>query len=218
MQTKIDDIILTNLYKGFNGKRVINDLSMHIPPGSKITISGKSGSGKSTLLNIIMGFLMPDSGSVEIMGCVMNNKNVHKLRNNISWVPQELNIDISYAKDLLLLPFNYHKNRNSIPSDDSISQILAKFDLSKSILSQEVGEISGGERQRIFLASAALLKRKIYFLDEPTSALDSESKKKVMNYFLHECNATVVAVTHDNVWMDNSDSILNMNSKKAGIQ
>ena len=218
MQTKIDEIILTNLYKGFNGKRVINDLSMHIPAGSKITISGKSGSGKSTLLNIIMGFLMPDSGSVEIMGCMMNNKNVHKLRNAISWVPQELNIDISYAKDLLLLPFNYHKNRNSIPSDDSISQILAKFDLSKSILSQEVGEISGGERQRIFLASAALLKRKIYFLDEPTSALDSESKKKVMNYFLHECNATVVAVTHDNVWMDNSDSILNMNSKKAGIQ
>ncbi|MGD8305686.1 MAG: ATP-binding cassette domain-containing protein [Ignavibacteria bacterium] len=215
MSAKIDEIILKDLNKDFNGKNVIKDLSMRIPGGSKITITGKSGSGKSTLLNILMGFLMPDSGTVEIMGSVLNDQNVHKLRRGISWVPQELQIDINYVNELLILPFKYHKNKHHNPSKESISQMLDMFGLSPVILNQEVIDISGGERQRIFLAAAALLKRNIYFLDEPTSTLDSESKLKVMNYFLRDCSATIVAVTHDKEWMDNSNMILDMNNNKA---
>jgi putative ABC transport system ATP-binding protein len=49
-------------------------------------------------------------------------------------------------------------------------------------------------------------------LDEPTSGLDSESKRKVINYFLNECASTVVAVTHDQEWMDNSDIKINLNN------
>ena len=106
MSTKIDEIIISNLNKSFNGKGVINNLSMRIPRGSKIAISGKSGSGKSTLLNIIMGFMMPDSGTIELLDSALNDKNVHKMRREISWIPQEMNTDINYVKELLLLPFN----------------------------------------------------------------------------------------------------------------
>ena len=75
----------------------------------------------------------------------------------------------------------------------------------------DVSDISGGEKQRIFLTSSSLLKRKIYFLDEPTSGLDSECKRKVINYFLNECASTVVAVTHDQEWMDNSNIKIDLN-------
>ena len=85
------------------------------------------------------------------------------------------------------------------------------FGLKEDILVKDVSEISGGEKQRIFLTSSSLLKRKICFLDEPTSGLDSDTKRKVINYFLHECASTVVAVTHDREWMDNSDIKINLN-------
>ena len=66
-------------------------------------------------------------------------------------------------------------------------------------------------KQRIFLAAASLLNRKIYFLDEPTSALDPASKKKIMNYFLNQSESTVVSVTHDDEWIKSSQVVINMN-------
>ena len=86
------------------------------------------------------------------------------------------------------------------------------FGLTEDTLAKEISDISGGEKQRIFLTASSLLKRIICFLDEPTSGLDSDSKRKGMNYFLNECASTVVAVTHDQEWMDNSDIKIDLNN------
>ena len=86
------------------------------------------------------------------------------------------------------------------------------FGLKEDLLTKDVSDISGGEKQRIFLTSSSLLNRKMIILDEPTSGLDAESKKKVIKYFLNECAATVVAVTHDREWMDNSDIKIDLNN------
>ena len=212
MDTKIKDIILRNISKSFNGINIINNLSLEIPAGSKVAITGNSGAGKSTLVNMLMGFVLPDSGNITSLGMNVNEKNINEIRENLSWVPQELNIDVRYVRDLLLLPFGYNKNKKDKPSVKTIIHALEMFGLKEDILVKDVSEISGGEKQRIFLTSSSLLKRKICFLDEPTSGLDSDTKRKVINYFLHECASTVVAVTHDLEWMDHSDIKINLNN------
>jgi ABC-type multidrug transport system ATPase subunit len=212
MDTKIKDIILRNISKSFNGVNIINNLSLEIPTGSKVAVTGKSGAGKSTLVNMLMGFILPDSGNITLLGMDVNEQNINEIRGNLSWVPQELNIDVRYVLDLLLLPFGYNKNKKDKPSVKTIINALDIFGLKEDILSKDVSDISGGEKQRIFLASSSLLKRKICFLDEPTSGLDSDTKRKVINYFLHECASTVVAVTHDQEWVDNSDIKIDLNN------
>ncbi len=212
MDTKFKDIVLRDISKSFNGVNIISNLSLKIPAGAKVAVTGKSGAGKSTLVNMLMGFILPDNGNITLLGMNVNEENINEIRENLSWVPQELNIDVRYVRDLLLLPFGYNKNRNNNPSEKTIINALAKFGLKEDILSKDVSEISGGEKQRIFLTASFLLKRKIYFLDEPTSGLDSDSKRKVIKYFLNDCPSTVVAVTHDQEWMDNSDIKINLNN------
>ena len=212
MDKKIKDIILENISKSFNGVNIISNLSLEIPDGSKVAVTGKSGAGKSTFLNMLMGFILPDNGNITLLGMDVNEKNINEIRENLSWVPQELNIDVRYVRELLLLPFGYNKNKKYNPSEKSITNALDMFGLKEDILGKDVSDISGGEKQRIFLRSSYLLKRKICFLDEPTSGLDSDSKREVINYFLHECASTVVAVTHDEKWMDNSNIIIDLNN------
>jgi ABC-type multidrug transport system ATPase subunit len=212
LDTKIKDIVLRNISKSFNGVKIISNLSVEIPAGSKAAVTGKSGAGKSTFVNLLMGFILPENGSINLLGMDMNDKNINKIRENMSWVPQELNIDVNYVRDLLMLPFGFNKNKKDNPSVEKIIDVLDMFGLNEDILKKDVSDISGGEKQRIFLTSASLLKRKICFLDEPTSGLDSDSKRKVINYFLNECASTVVAVTHDQEWIDNSDIIIDLNN------
>jgi ABC-type multidrug transport system ATPase subunit len=212
LDTRIKDIILRNISKSFNGINIINNLSLEIPAGSKLAVTGKSGAGKSTLVNMLMGFILPDTGNITLLGMDANEENIDEIRENISWVPQELNFDVNYVRDLLLLPFSYNKNKKYNSSEKAIIYALEMFGLNKDILGKEVSDISGGEKQRIFLTSSSLLRRKIIILDEPTSGLDSESKRKVINYFLNECASTVIAVTHDQEWMDNSDIKIDLNS------
>lgn len=212
MDKKIKDIILENISKSFNGVNIISNLSLEIPDGSKVAVTGKSGAGKSTFLNMLMGFILPDNGNITLLGMDVNEKNINEIRENLSWVPQELNIDVRYVRELLLLPFGYNKNKKYNPSEKTITNALDMFGLKEDILGKDVSDISGGEKQRIFLTSSYLLKRKICFLDEPTSGLDSDSKREVINYFLHECASTVVAVTHDEKWMDNSNIIIDLNN------
>ena len=206
------DIIVKNISKSFNGVNIISNLSVEIPSGSKVAVTGKSGAGKSTLVNMLMGFILPDIGNITLLGMDVNEENIDEIREALSWVPQELNIDVNFVRDLLLLPFGYNKNKKNKPSEKTIINALETFGLTEDILAKEISDISGGEKQRIFLTSSSLLKRKICFLDEPTSGLDSDSKMKVINYFLNECASTVVAVTHDQEWMDNSDIKLNLNN------
>jgi len=212
LDKKIKDIILENISKSFNGVNIISNLSLEIPDGSKVAVTGKSGAGKSTFLNMLMGFILPDNGNITLLGMDVNEKNINEIRENLSWVPQELNIDVRYVRELLLLPFGYNKNKKYNPSEKTITNALDMFGLKEDILGKDVSDISGGEKQRIFLTSSYLLKRKICFLDEPTSGLDSDSKRKVINYFLHECSSTVVAVTHDEKWMDNSNIKIDLNN------
>lgn len=205
-------IEVENLRISLNGKTVINNLSLHVPQGKKVAITGESGSGKTTLLNNLMGFIPHFHGTIKINRLKLNTQNIHQIRKNISYLPQDLHFTIlSSAKDLFYKPFEFEANKHLFPSDEEVKRILEKFKLPPDILTKRLKEISGGQKQRIALAGVLLLKKPVLFLDEPTSALDAEVKKDVMDYIFSLDNVTLLAATHDEEWIKRSDMIINLN-------
>ncbi len=204
-------IIVDNLTVKFDEKIILNNLNFELPKGGKYAVAGPSGAGKSTLLNVLMGFAVPSSGKVIIDGSEVKSENIESIRSKIAWVPQELHLQVNGVKDLVQFPFSFKRNKKISPGDREISKILSTFGLDPDILNKQLNDISGGEKQRIVLSVAVLLKRQLVFLDEITSALDRGSRIKVMDYFFNQPDLTVLAVTHDDEWMKRSDKIIHLN-------
>lgn len=205
-------IIFDNITINYPKETVFKDFSIRIAKREKIVLSGPSGSGKSTFLNAIMGFVTPVSGKILVNGEMINAQTVHNVRKHIAWLPQELSFDIKSNRDLVYFPFAYSLNRQTKPSETEINATLQALLLSPDILQKNTDEISGGQKQRILLASMLLLKKDILLLDEPTSALDATSVKALLALVFKQKNLTVISTSHDKLWIENMDRIINLKS------
>ncbi len=196
----------------YGGEAVLEDVSLRIPRGAVVGVSGRSGSGKSTLLKLLMRFWEAEQGRVEISGREVGEINTADLRAMESYVTQETHL--------------FHDSiRNNIrvarldASDAEIEEACRKASLHGFIASlprgydTPVGELgdtlSGGERQRIGLARAFLHGGPLLLLDEPTSNLDSLNEAVILRSLGEERgDRTVVLVSHrastmriaDQVW------------------
>jgi len=194
----------------FENNCVFSNLNLKVVKGDKVAIIGESGSGKTTLINTLCGFNTNFKGEILIKGIPLNKENTAEIRKHISWLPQELTNNIQNTEDLFFYPFTFKANRHLYPSKNEIEKIFNEFGLSYQILQKKVQEISGGQKQRLVLASIILLKKDIIFLDEPTSALDEKNVEKVVNYLLQNKDLTIVATSHNKLWIDNSTKVLNI--------
>ena len=172
---KLNDISIK-----FGENIVIKNFSLNVKHNEKILLKGHSGCGKSSILKSILGFVKLNQGTIEVNGKLLNEKNIWKLRTYCAYVPQEANLGTGNSKDYLYNMLNYEANKHLTINDKEIHTLLEKFNLKEAILKQSIDDLSGGEKQRIALISALLLKRKILLLDEPSSALDNRSTK--INY------------------------------------
>lgn len=186
---------------------VIKDFSSDIFESEKIVFVGPSGSGKSSLMNALMGFTPINNGTITVMGKTVIPKNIAFIRQNISWLPQQIQFDFTTSKELFEYPYQFLANKNRTPSHKEIDQVLEYLLLPKDILSRRLDEISGGQKQRLSLASILLLKKPILILDEPTSALDDISSKQVLEY-LKSQNFTLLSASHDQYWNDSMNRII----------
>ena len=114
------------------------------------------------------------------------------------------------VKDIIYSLFDLKVNKANTPSKHEIEQMLENFNISPDLLEKEIDEISGGQKQRILLAGAVLLKKEILIIDEPTSDLDERNKKLIADFFLFQKDFTVIAVSHDAYWIQNSNKILDL--------
>ena len=194
---KVDNLKFT--YPG-NNSPSIHEVSLEILAGSSLGLIGRSGSGKSTLIDLLLGVLVPNSGSIEINGLPPRDIRVQK-RGLIGYVPQ----------DILLIPGTIEENialglQSNQYEIDWIWEALEAAQLSEFVkslpnqLETEVGErgvrLSGGQRQRIGLARAMLSQPSLLILDEATSSLDVETESGITDALTklpHDVTKIVIA-------------------------
>jgi len=192
-------------------KELLSDISFFIASGSKTSIIGDSGSGKSTLVDVLLGLRYPTSGSVRY-GCNSGGKLGEVSTLVIGFVPQRINLIKGTIRDNVLL------GRVGI-KDEEIITIMKKLGLGNFLASCEHGLdtiigvgsklISGGEAQRIALASALISSPRILILDEGTSALDERNQRLVSDLLDKDYpGMTIISVTHRLSELSSSQQIL----------
>lgn len=188
-----------NVTKQFSEQFVLQNFFCEIKPNEKVNISGRSGIGKTTLFRLLLGFEKPDSGVIYFRNQPLTDKLIWDLRREVAYVSQDLNIGTGkvqgFFDDTLSLKANLVHKSNA---QHQIHELFDYFELPESMLLKNIEGLSGGEKQRIAIVNALLLKRKIFLLDEISSALDKSLKAKTLDYFFCNPDFTVLSISHDN--------------------
>lgn len=200
-----------NVSFSYGGEQILEKLSLSIPEGKVIGITGRSGSGKSTLLKLFMRFWPVTEGKVTISGKSVDKINTENLRDIESFVTQQTHLfHDSIRKNLCIAKLD--------ATEEEIIAACKKASVHDFIMGlpkgydTEVGELgdtlSGGERQRLGLARAFLHNAPFLLLDEPTSNLDSLNEAVILKALQTECqDKTVILVSHRKSTMGIADTV-----------
>ncbi|MFY3326661.1 energy-dependent translational throttle protein EttA [Vibrio fluvialis] len=182
-------IEVKNLSKSFDGRVLIDDLSFNMPKGAIVGIIGANGAGKSTLFKMLSGVEQPDSGTIE-MGDTVKLASVDQFRdsmNDKNTVFQE----ISEGADIIKI------NNFEIPA----RAYCSRFNFKGSDQQKVIGELSGGERNRVHLAKLLKAGGNVLLLDEPTNDLDVETLRALEEALL-EFPGCAMVISHDRWFLD----------------
>ena len=205
------------LTRRFGDLVAVNQLDLDVPESMIYGFLGPNGSGKSTSIRMICGLLTPSEGSVRVLGREIP-KEAEALKPHIGYMTQKFSLydDMTVLENLEFVGGIY-----SIPKaqrKERIEELFAIFDLGE-VANQFAGTMSGGQRQRLALASATMHKPKLLLLDEPTSAVDPKSRRDFWAklFELAELGTTILVSTH---YMDEAErchrlAILDHGSKVA---
>lgn len=179
---------------------VLNGITLSAYYGEFISILGISGSGKTTLLNCMSSLSRPTEGEVRINGkdpYKLKNRQLAKIRREeISFIFQSYNLVPSLPVfENIVLPLRLSNKR---VNKDKVVELLSKLRFNAD-LSSLVGNLSGGEQQKVAICRAILSDSKIIFADEPTGAMDSKSRELIFKLLRELANEgkCVIMVTHD---------------------
>lgn len=158
------------------------DIELDIPAGTTTAFVGASGAGKSTLLNLVLGFLRPDEGLVEIDGRPMGDLDLRSVRRHVSVVPQESVLFEGSVRDNVTYGLGEVADSRVYAALEGANALEFVEDMPDglgTVVGERGARLSGGQRQRLSIARALIRDPRILLLDEATSALDSESEAKV---------------------------------------
>lgn len=187
---------ISNLCFSYEGKKILQNLSLTLKKGESAALIGASGSGKSTLFKVLTGLLVPQSGSIEIEGHASADK-----QDLIAYMMQE---------DLLLPWRSVIRNMTLSAELGATSTPLQELKDEAYILLDSLGlagcadlfpeELSGGMRQRVSLARALILNRPLLLLDEPFGSLDVVLREQIYAFLRRiqrKAQTAILMVTHD---------------------
>jgi ABC-type Mn2+/Zn2+ transport system ATPase subunit len=190
---------LRDVTAGYGERIALEEISLDLPTGSLVAIFGPNGGGKSTLLKLIAGLLTPSHGRVETLGLPAG-----QAARRIAYVTQAELVDWSFPVsvwDVAMMgryprlgPWRRPDSSDRRAVHDALEQV-GMLDRAQS----QIGELSGGQRRRAFLARAIAADPELYLLDEPVTGVDVTTQEDLMTV-LHaetERGRTVIATTHD---------------------
>ena len=176
---RVDDITVT--YR--NGHTALRNASFEIPTGTIAALVGVNGSGKSTLFKAIMGFVPVAKGSIHVAGTTV----AQALKNNIiAYVPQAEEVDWSFpvlVEDVVMMGRYGHMNfmrRAKAADRDAVSRALDRVGM-EDYRKRQIGELSGGQKKRVFLARALAQDGKVILLDEPFTGVDVKTEDAIID-------------------------------------
>ena len=206
---KLEDLCYSYIDGGYE-RQILKNLSFEFEEKKFYTILGPSGSGKTTLLSIIAGLDFAKSGHVYFRDKEITKSNVGKYRrNDISIVFQQYNL-ISYLTAVENVMLAMSETDNELPKDKKnvAYNLLERFGIVRSKADRMVGQLFGGEQQRVSIARSLASNVDLIFADEPTGNLDTATEIEIINIFkelAEEYGKTIIVVTHSNQVAEMSD-------------
>ena len=183
--------------KKVNFKNILNYPDIEIESEHVTFICGDSGSGKSTFLKLINGVVSPLSGNIIIEGKNISDLNTVELRKEYLLVSQSVYL---FDKTIKKNYEEFYRYRDLPTPEDKAIQYYLTLCCADFSLDSYCPTMSGGERQRVYIAICLSFKPKVLMLDEPTSALDSHTANLLMqniNTFCRNNHITLIVVSHD---------------------
>jgi len=182
---------------------VLEGLDLDIAPGEFATVVGPNGAGKSTLLKLMAGLLDIQSGQIEFDGKAIGSFSAADLARRLAFVPQETHVVFPFTAAEIVrmgrLPFRTGFFFDSPEDGRRVAEAMERTEVT-GLADKVFSEISGGERQRVVLASALAQSPEVLLLDEPTVYLDLRHQLefyRILNELHDREGTTIVAVTHD---------------------
>ncbi|MGD8522646.1 MAG: ABC transporter ATP-binding protein [Desulfobacterales bacterium] len=191
-------IKVRDLNFSYNGQPVLRDVDLEVAAGDFIAMIGPNGGGKTTLLKLMLGLLSADRGQILIFG-----KSPKAVSHRIGYVPQDVHINKDFPVSVLdvvlmgKLKPGRGWTRHSDNDRAAARQALEKVEMADHD-DRRIGELSGGQLQRVFVARALVTEPDLLFLDEPTASIDTKGQREFYT-LLKELNEsiTIIVVSHD---------------------
>lgn len=203
-----------------DGSPIFQSVAFEIFDNDFVIIRGPSGSGKSTLLRLLCRLEEWEKGDIRYRNRSIRDLPPFQLRKNICYVQQTPVLIEGSIEDNLRLAFSFSANRFlEMPSTDDIRTLMTAFCLQEFKLSHPALHLSVGQKQRLCLIRAMLIRPQVMLLDEPTSALDPESADLVLKKTedIHRENGmTVLMVTH-NSWVPEREPYRILNIRNGNV-
>ena len=171
-----------NLSVGYPGRTVLEDVSLAVRPGRVLVLLGPNGCGKSTLLRTLPGLLPPLGGEILLDGRSLGNYSPREAARKIAYLPQSWAVPSITARRMVLhgrFPYLSYPRRYRREDHEAVGRALAAAD-ALDLVDRPLPELSGGQRQKVYLALALAQETETILMDEPTTYLDIRNQLETL--------------------------------------
>nr|WP_303711634.1 thiol reductant ABC exporter subunit CydD [Kutzneria buriramensis]WKX10690.1 thiol reductant ABC exporter subunit CydD [Kutzneria buriramensis] len=200
----------------------VTDVSFTVEPRETVALVGPSGSGKSTLLNVLLGFVRPAEGLVQVGGVDLADVDLEQWRSRIAWVPQRPHLFAGTIAENVRLARPDADDaavRRALGDAGALEFVDALPQGADTLLGEDGAGLSAGQRQRLALARAFLADRPVLLLDEPTAALDGATEAEVVEAVRRlAVGRTVLLVVHRPALLAVADRVVRLEEPVSPAQ